>query len=308
MRRTITVAVALLCAVNLMATGTLAAGKTREADRGGRHKIRALVYHETTGFRHGSIPYAIEQLEAYGRAHGIRVTADQTSDQFTRRGLARYDVVIWLSTVGGVRGDAPLLTDAEWAAFERYMESGGGYAGIHAGSDCCDESTWYGELLGNQARFDSHPGGVGGSPGCMGNVPGDPDVVGHTGSCFEAVVVTEDDRHPSTRHLPDRWRISDELYNFRANPRGSVHVLQSLDERSYDFQPHPFIRNWGNLMGADHPITWCQTYDGGRVWYTGLGHDANIYADHDSMTMIINGIKWASGKWSGRSCGAGHRR
>jgi type 1 glutamine amidotransferase len=79
-------------------------------------------------------------------------------------------------------------------------------------------------------------------------------------------------------------------------------VLQTLDESSYNFQPHPFIRNWGQLMGADHPITWCQLYDGGRVWYTGLGHDANIYANHDSMSMIVQGIKWSAGKWGLRGC------
>jgi type 1 glutamine amidotransferase len=265
-------------------------------------RIKALVYHETTGFRHASIPYAIEQLEAYGDANGIDVTADRTSAQFTDAGLARYDVVVWLSTVGGVRGDPPLLTDAEWAAFERYMESGGGYAGIHAASDCCNESDWYGELLGNQARFANHPGGVGGSPGCIGDFPGDPNVVGHTGTCFQAVINPEDVKHPSTRHLPDLWDVSDEWYNFQANPRSTVHVLQTLDESSYDFQPHPFIRNWGTLMGEDHPITWCQLYDGGRVWYTARGHDAAAFANHDSMSMIANGIKWAAGKWGLRGC------
>ena len=54
-------------------------------------------------------------------------------------------------------------------------------------------------------------------------------------------------------------------------------------------------------MGEDHPITWCQYYEGARVWYTGLGHDANIYAEHDSMTMIMQGILWAAGV--GRSSG-----
>ena len=168
-----------------------------------------------------------------------------------------------------------------------------GTPGIHAGSDCCDESAWYGELLGNQARFANHPGGLPGSPGCIG---------AFTGSCFQAVVVNEDDKHPTTRHLPDRWAISDELYNFKANPRSTVHVLQTLDESSYDFQPHPFIRDWGTLMGDDHPITWCQFYDGGRVWYTGLGHDENIYRNADSMDMIGKGIKWAAGKYGAHGC------
>src|SRR3712207_7735671 len=52
-------------------------------------------------------------------------------------------------------------------------------AGIHAGSDCCDESDWYGELLGNGARFANHPSGEEGSPGCFGGFPG---AEGGTGS------------------------------------------------------------------------------------------------------------------------------
>jgi type 1 glutamine amidotransferase len=251
------------------------------AGGGQREPMKALVYHETTGFRHASIPYAIQQITAYGNRHGVAVTADQTSNRFTDEGLASYDVVVWLSTVGGVRGDAPLLTTDEWAAFERYMERGGGYAGIHAASDCCNESTWYGELLGNQARFANHPGGVGGSPGCLGDFPGDPDRVRHTGSCFQATIVNEDPEHPTTNDIPDRWNLSDEWYNF---------------------QPHPFIRNWGTLMGEDHPITWCQVYDGGRVWYTGIGHDAAAFANEDSMDMIYKGIIWAGGRWGLKGC------
>ena len=268
-------------------------------ERSQQARIKALVYHETTGFRHPSIPFAIEQLTAHGAQRGLEVTADQTSARFTDEGLAPFDVVVWLSTVGGVRGAPALLTDAEWAAFERYMESGGGYAGIHAASDCCDESAWYGRLLGNNARFADHPSGAEGSPGCLGAFPGD---VGGTSSCFQAVVETEDDKHPSTRGLPESWSISDELYNFKTNPRGNVHVLQRLDESSYDYQPHPFIQNWGALMGEDHPITWCRIQDGGRVWYTGLGHDAAIFADDDSLSMILGGIIWAAGKGGVRRC------
>jgi type 1 glutamine amidotransferase len=296
MRATVCLTAAFFCLSLVAAEASLGAGAGRPAP------IKALVYHETTGFRHASIPYAIQQITAWGGRRGIEVTADQTSNRFTDAGLAPFDVVVWLSTVGGVRGDAPLLTDAEWAAFQRYMEHGGGYAGIHAASDCCDESAWYGELLGNQARFANHPGGVGGSPGCMGNFPGDPNVVRNTGSCFQATIVTEDAEHPTTEGLPQPWDISDELYNFKANPRSTVHVLQTLDESSYNFQPHPYIRNWGTLMGADHPITWCQVYDGGRVWYTGIGHDAAAFANNDSMDMIGKGISWAGGRWGLKGC------
>jgi type 1 glutamine amidotransferase len=279
----------LACAGLLLATSVLAAAPGR---LDGPRRIRALVYHETTGFRHPSIPYAIQQFTRYGRRLGIQMIADQTSQRFTDEGLAPFDVVVWLNTVGGINGSPPLLTDDEWAAFERYIQAGGGYAGIHGASDCCEESAWYGDLLGNGARFNGHPSGIEGSPGCLGAFPG---AAGGTGSCFQAVVINEDARHPTTRHLPARWSVSDELYNFRASPRGAVRVLQSLDESSYDFQPHPFIRAWGALMGEDHPITWCHQYDGGRVWYTGLGHDAAAYADGESLFMILKGIRWAAG-------------
>ncbi len=308
MRKALMFAIALFCASLSWAAVSVGSGTARTAQDDGteqpapRGNLRALIYHETTGFRHASIPYAIQQLTLWGAANGVRMTADQTSQQFTDRGLRRYDVVIWLSTVGGVRGDAPLLNRSEWAAFQRYMRNGGNYAGIHAASDCCDESEWYGDLLGNQARFVNHPGGVGGSPGCIGSRPRETNLLGQTGSCFQARVINEDRRHPSTEHLPERWNISDELYNFRNNPRSSVHVLQRLDESSFNQNPHPFIRNWGTLMGADHPITWCQFYEEGRVWYTGLGHDANIFAEHDSMTMIIEGVKWAAGGGGPEGC------
>ena len=143
---------------------------------------------------------------------------------------------MFLSTVGGVRGDAPLLTDAEWSAFRRYIRRGGGYAGIHAGSDCCDESAWYGELLGNQARFDSHPGGLGDSPGCIGATARDPRPDGQHRLVLPGGGRDRGRRPRSTQHLPERWDISDELYNFKANPRETVHVLQTLDESSYDFR------------------------------------------------------------------------
>jgi hypothetical protein len=62
------------------------------------------------------------------------------------------------------------------------------------------------------------------------------------------------------------------------------------------------IRDWGTLMGSDHPITWCQVYDGGRVWYTGRGHDAAAFANADSMDMIGKGISWAGGRWDLKGC------
>ena len=87
-------------------------------------------------------------------APGTTSAVDATEDAaaFTDANLARYDVVVWLTTTGDV------LTDAQQAAFERYIRAGGGYAGIHAASDTEYDWAWYGGLVG--AYFRDHPGSV----------------------------------------------------------------------------------------------------------------------------------------------------
>ena len=106
-------------------------------------------------------------------------------------------------------------------------------------------------------------------------------------------IQVDDRAHPSTRDLPQDWARTEEPYDFRTNPRGNVHVLASYDTRSYT----------GHTMGADHPISWCQNFDGGRSWYTGLGHDASAYSDPAFRGHILGGIEWAAGAVPG-DCGA----
>ena len=94
MRKSLYMTGAFFCISLIVAVVSLAAGNGKPTP------IKALVYHETTGFRHASIPYAIEQITSWGRHRRIEVTADQTSSRFTDEGLAPFDVVVWLSTVG----------------------------------------------------------------------------------------------------------------------------------------------------------------------------------------------------------------
>ena len=187
----------------------MAASDRDHSHHGKGHKLQALVYHETTGFRHSSIPYAIEQLTLWGAANGFEVTADQTSAQFTDRGLRKYDVVVWLSTVGGVRGDAPLLTGAEGAAFQRYIRRGGGYAGIHASLGLLRRVAVVRRAARQPSALRQPSGRRRRLPGFIGSRPREPNRVGQTGSCFQAAVVTEDGNYLSTRHLPARWNISE---------------------------------------------------------------------------------------------------
>ncbi|TDC07407.1 carbohydrate-binding protein [Streptomyces sp. 8K308] len=231
----------------------LGAGAAAAHPGHGAETFSALVFSKTAGFRHDSIEAGVAAIEELGAEHGFEVTATEDASVFNDEDLARYEVVVWLSTTGDV------LDADQQAAFERYIRAGGGYAGVHAASDTEYDWAWYGGLVG--AYFANHP------------------------AQQDATVKVEDPAHPATADLPVRWDRYDEWYNYRANPRGDVHVLASLDETTYT----------GGSMGAEHPISWCQNYDGGRSWYTGMGHTADSYSDPRFLTHLLGGIRSAAG-------------
>jgi type 1 glutamine amidotransferase len=230
-------------------------------------RFRALVFAKTAAFRHDSIPAGIAAIRGLGARHGFGVDATEDAAAFTDANLARYDVVIWLSTTGDV------LDGAQQAAFERYVRAGGGYAGIHSASDTEYDWPWYGGLVG--AYFRDHPGSV-------------------NAQFQRATIQVLGHDTAATRPLPSRWVREEEWYNFRTNPRGSVRVLAEVDERSYD--PRGFSEPGGSPgMGAHHPIAWFHPYDGGRAFYTALGHKAAYYAEPLLLAHLLGGIEMAAG-------------
>ena len=222
-----------------------------------------LVFSKTAGFRHDAIPAGITAIQKLGTDNGFTVDTTEDGAAFNDTNLAKYQAVIWLSTTGDV------LDSTQQAAFERYIKAGGGYAGVHAASDTEYDWAWYGNLVG--AYFSGHPANQ------------------------QATVKVEDHAHPSTADLPDKWSRFDEWYNFRTNPRAKVHVLASLDEKSYS--------PGAGAMGADHPTAWCQDYDGGRSWYTGGGHTQASYTEPEFLSHLLGGIRTAAGV-ENADCGA----
>jgi hypothetical protein len=191
-----------------------------------------LIFTETTQFRHtDAINQGTPKLRAAFEAAGI--TSEHTEDSaiFNDTDLARFDALVMFQTSGDP------WTAAEKAAMERYQRAGNGIVAIHNATDMRGNYTWWDNLIG--ALMPGHAN-TGTSPGP------------------QASVIAEDQVHPSTKHLPDRWVRGDEWYNFSRNVRGDAHVLLTLDETSYD--------PGGNRMGYDHPISWCKPYDGGRAW------------------------------------------
>ena len=51
----------------------------------------------------------------------------------------------------------------------------------------------------------------------------------------------------------------------------------------------------GNTTDDDHPISWCQRYDGGRSWYTGMGHTQASFSEADFLKHLLGGLEVAAG-------------
>jgi type 1 glutamine amidotransferase len=242
------------------------------ADRGGGghdKRFSALIFSKTAAFRHTEcIPSGTVALAQQALRGGFTVDATENAADFNDANLAKYDVVIFLCTTGDV------LNADQQAAFERYIQDGGGYAGIHSASDTEYDWAWYGGLVG--AYFRDHPG-----------------VAGVNSQFQVASMDVEDRRSEATRRLPRRWTREEEWYNFRANPRDSVHVLLSVDESTYD--PRGYSEPGGSPGMGDHPISWCQEYDGGRAFYTALGHRGAYWKEPLLLSHVVGGIKMAAG-------------
>jgi len=248
--RPLVVAATAAVVATSMVTASGAAAEEAPADA----PFKALVFSKTTGFRHDSIPDGIAAIQKLGQEHDFAVDATEDDSLFTDEYLAQYDVVIFMSTTGD-----PVGTPAAKEAFQRYIQHGGGFVGVHAAADSSYDWEWYGGLVG--AYFKQHP------------------------AIQQATVKVEDPAHPSTAGLPTTWSRTDEWYDYQANPRGTVHVLTSLDETTYT----------GGTNGFDHPNTWCQDYDGGRSWYTGLGHTKESFVEPDFLKLLLGGIQTAAG-------------
>ena len=149
-----------------------------------------------------------------------------------------------------------VLGEAQEKALEKFIQQGGGFVGVHAAADCEYDWPWYVKMVG--ASFLSHP------------------------EQQVAKLLVKDKSHRSTKHLPDTWERKDEWYNFKSmNP--DVKVLITIDENSYK----------GGANGDNHPMAWFHAYDGGRAFYTELGHTEESFSEPLYLQHLLGGIQYA---------------
>ncbi|MCA9774365.1 MAG: ThuA domain-containing protein [Myxococcales bacterium] len=152
-----------------------------------------------------------------------------------------------------------VLDPPEQEALQRFVRSGRGFVGVHSAADTEHQWPWYGDLVG--AFFTSHA---------------------LLSQYLE--VTTEDRDHPSTAHLPAVFHHQDEWYNYDRNPRFTNRVLLTINP---DSRP-------GYTMGEDHPCAWYKEFEGGRSWYTNLGHRRETWRKDYFIRHLLEGIRWAA--------------
>lgn len=221
-----------------------------------REEIKLLVFSKTDGYRHASIGAGQQALFKMGADKGFSVDTTEDATWFTEENLAKYSAVVFLNTTQNV------LDHRQQADFERYIQSGGGFVGIHAATDTEYQWPWYNKLVG--AYFKSHPN--------------NPNV-------RTATMNVVNKNHISTSALPDTWERTDEFYNFKSIYEGITPLIE-IDESTYE----------GGENGDYHPMTWYHDYDGGRSWYTNFGHTDETFEEAPFLEMLWGGIQYAVGE------------
>lgn len=218
-------------------------------------KPKILVFSKTRGYHHQSIAKGNIAIQKLGADNGFDVDTTTDASKFNYGNLKHYAAIVFLSTTGL---STQLFTEDEKQALVKYIQHGGGYMGIHAATDCCYDWQWYGNLSG--AYFKAHP------------------------SQQVATLNVVDSVNIATKHLPRKWTRKDEWYNYKWMAP-DLHVLIKIDETSYNPGPAK--------MGSNHPMAWYHTYDGGRAFYTELGHTVESYDDPLYLQHLLGGIKYA---------------
>lgn len=214
-----------------------------------------LVFSKTAGFRHSSIEPGQEALKKMAEEQGWNIEFSENDSMFYENSLQKFHAVVFLNTTGDI------LNTEQQNNFERFIQAGGGYVGIHAATDTEYDWPWYGKLAG--AYFKSHPNNPNVKEG-------------------EYYVVDQD--HGACDSLPERFTREDEFYNFNdINP--DINVLVKIDETSYT----------GGENGDDHPMVWYHEYDGGRAFYTGMGHTDESFSEPLFLNHLLGGLRYALG-------------
>jgi len=224
-------------------------------------QFKALLFTKTDGFHHESIHEGVAAIRQLASRNHFTVDWHENAAIFNDKALENYSVVIFLNTTGNI------LNNEQQAAFEKFIRAGKGFVGIHSASDTEYEWPWYTKMVG--MMFKIHPQNQ------------------------TAYLKVENTNFPGMERFPAKLLWTDEWYEFGERKADDLKFLLTVDEKTYN----PYAKwgeNEGKGMGNFHPISWYHPYDGGRSFYTALGHIPLTFSDQIFQNHIYGGIYWAA--------------
>lgn len=224
-------------------------------------QFNVLLFSRTQGWHHESIKDGVEAFYQLGERHFFNVEWQENADWFTDDKLKQYDVIVFLNTTGNI------LNEAQQEAMEKFIRSGKGFVGIHSASDTEYEWQWYTRLVGRM--FITHP------------------------------EIQTAQLHPLHRKFPGMsgfrspHLFTDEWYVLSPEKQKGLNYLLAIDEKSYNAGKPTTDYPMGGMEGF-HPVSWYHEYDGGRSFYTAMGHLPAVYKDAFFLEHIYGGLYWAA--------------
>ena len=220
---------------------------------------KVLVYTRNgKGYVHDNISASVAAIQKLGIENGFEVDVSDNPTVMTEDNLKQYGALIFSNS-----NNEAFETEDQRRAFQQYIQHGGGFVGIHSASGSERQWPWFSKMLGG--KFLRHP------------------------PLQEFDIHILDPDHPSTSFLPGVWKWEDECYYLtHLNP--DIHVLLAADlntvedEKKMDYP--------GDTFGDYFPLSWYHEFDGGRQWYTALGHKSEYYANPDFLRHLLGGILW----------------
>lgn len=218
---------------------------------------KVLLFTNTTGgFVHKSIPFSIKAIQKLGKEHGFQVDTTTNIELFNDENLKNYNALIFSSA-----SSRAFDHERQKVALMRYVQSGGGVLGIHLATGE-KEWKWYKQMIGGS--FVMHP------------------------EFQEFNVHVVDPKHPSVKSLPKVWPVKDECYFFKdMNP--TIRILLVSDTKKMR-ETSDLPDTFGDMV----PTAWCNDFDGGKQWYTALGHSNESYSDPLFLQHVLGGLKWVA--------------
>jgi len=225
-------------------------------------QFKVLLVTTTRGWHHESLHSGVLAIQDLGRKNFFDVVLYEDPKGFTDKYLDQFQAVIFLCTTGDI------FDSAQQKVMERFIESGKGYVGIHSASDTEYDWDWYTKLVGRM--FHIHP------------------------VIQTARLNVLDAAFPGLQGFTGNKLWTDEWYEFGPEKINGLNYILAVDESSYNPKVQWSADKKGEGMGKLHPIAWYHNYDGGRAFYTALGHMPADFSDPAFLNHLYAGIFWAA--------------